>query len=58
MLGLTAQAQILHLLKDLQVRNGLTMLFISHNLSVIEEIADRVGVIGRAPARCERLMTE
>ncbi len=44
-LDLSVQAQILRLLKDLQVRNGLTMLFISHNLSVIEEIADRVGVM-------------
>ena len=30
---------------ELKARNGLTMLFISHNLGVIEEIADRVGVM-------------
>jgi peptide/nickel transport system ATP-binding protein len=44
-LDLSVQAQILRLLMDLRRRNGLTMLFISHNLSVIEEIADRVGVM-------------
>ena len=44
-LDLTVQAQILRLLKDLRARHGLTMLFISHNLGVIEEIADRVGVM-------------
>jgi len=44
-LDLSVQAQILHLLMELRERNGLTMLFISHNLGVIEEIADRVGVM-------------
>jgi peptide/nickel transport system ATP-binding protein len=44
-LDLSVQAQILRLLMELQQRNGLTMLFISHNLGVIEEIADRVGVM-------------
>jgi peptide/nickel transport system ATP-binding protein len=44
-LDLSVQAQILRLLMELKVRNGLTMLFISHNLGVIEEIADRVGVM-------------
>jgi len=44
-LDLSVQAQILQLLMDLKRRNGLTMLFISHNLGVIEEIADRVGVM-------------
>ena len=39
------QAQILRLLMELKARNGLTILFISHNLGVIEEIADRVGVM-------------
>jgi peptide/nickel transport system ATP-binding protein len=39
------QAQILRLLMELKASRGLTMLFISHNLSVIEEIADRVGVM-------------
>lgn len=44
-LDLSVQAQILHLLMELRTRNGLTLLFISHNLGVIEEIADRVGVM-------------
>ena len=44
-LDLSVQAQILRLLMELRERNGLTMLFISHNLGVIEEIADRVGVM-------------
>jgi len=44
-LDLSVQAQILRLLMELKARNGLTVLFISHNLGVIEEIADRVGVM-------------
>jgi len=44
-LDLSVQAQILHLLMELKERNRLTVLFISHNLGVIEEIADRVGVM-------------
>jgi peptide/nickel transport system ATP-binding protein len=44
-LDLSVQAQILRLLMELKERNGLTVLFISHNLGVIEEIADRVGVM-------------
>jgi peptide/nickel transport system ATP-binding protein len=44
-LDLSVQSQILKLLLQLTKRNGLTVLFISHNLGVIEEIADRVGVM-------------
>ena len=44
-LDLSVQAQILKLILDLRNRNGLTVLFISHNLGVIEEIADGVGVM-------------
>jgi peptide/nickel transport system ATP-binding protein len=44
-LDLSVQAQILKLILDLRERNGLTVLFISHNLGVIEEIADQVGVM-------------
>ena len=44
-LDVSVQAQILRLLMELKERNGLTVLFISHNLGVIEEIADRVGVM-------------
>ncbi|MFT5657551.1 MAG: peptide/nickel transport system ATP-binding protein [Gammaproteobacteria bacterium] len=44
-LDVSIQAQVLNLLKDLQQELGLTYIFISHNLAVINYIADRIGVM-------------
>ncbi len=44
-LDVSIQSQVLNLLKDLQERYGLTYLFISHDLSVVKFIADRVCVM-------------
>jgi oligopeptide/dipeptide ABC transporter ATP-binding protein len=44
-LDVTIQAQILDLLADLQVRHGTTILLIAHNLGVVAQICDRVGVM-------------
>jgi len=44
-LDVSIQAQVINLLRDLQQRLGLTMLFISHDLAVVEYISDRMIVL-------------
>jgi peptide/nickel transport system ATP-binding protein len=41
----TVQAQVLELLKELQRKHGLAMLFISHDLAVVGQVASRLAVM-------------
>ena len=56
-LDVSIQAQILNLLKDLQDQLNLTILFISHDLPVVRQMCDRIGVL-RSGKLCEISNTE
>ena len=56
-LDVSIQAQILNLLKDLQEQLNLTILFISHDLPVVRQMCDRIGVL-KDGKLCEVTTTE
>ena len=56
-LDVSIQAQILNLLKDLQEQLNLTILFISHDLPVVRQMCDRIGVLKEGKL-CEVTNTE
>ena len=61
-LDVTVQAEILELIAELQQKTGMAMLFITHDLGVVAQIADRVAVMqqGRIVEQgtCEKLLRE
>ena len=44
-LDVSIQSQVLNLMKDMQAEHGLSYLFISHDLSVVRYVSDRIGVM-------------